>query len=626
MIAQVVNEAMSLEELTQQLEDDLIANIARRIRVDDEGAVSGIDNWYMEKLHQLGALHRENVEIIARSSPAQEEALIQAIQDAGYGAVAEADRIFRQAYRLGRLVAIPVSASQSPQIRRILDAVAANARQELNLTNTTALQSSRRAYLDAVNQAYLSVVTGTRDYGSAIRHAVQQLGERGIKGATYQGIDRNGRPYRRQEQLDVAVRRNVLTSSAQVTNEMQLTRAQQWGSDLVEVSSHVGARPSHAEWQGRIYSISGKSRKYPSFYQVTGYGTAGGLGGVNCGHTFYPYFEGVSERAYRPVPMEENNRVYAEAQRQRQLERDIRSEKRKIVAADAAGDDTGVANSRRRLAAKQAEMREHVRTTGRTRRPDREHVAGVPRSSPSKGPSTHRPPTVPSATSKAPKPPAPPVVRDAKTHSELEQVITQRYSAVYDSGLSRSDFDAVKSVVTGFTDILDEYPDLIPAFTEIAPVDRGVMCMNRMGRLGVNPRYFTSMKNLEATARNCSASRFWPANATPASIGAHEAGHLLESIIINRNATYTSALERSMAWSKCTEAKRITRQAWLNVRGDAVYRGMSKAQITQDISRYATKSASECLAEAVADVYTNGTNAKRYSQAIVDIIRKELAP
>ena len=40
-----------------------------------------------------------------------------------------------------------------------------------------------------------------------------------------------------------------------MTAQVQLTRAKEMGVDLCIVSSHLGARPSHAEWQGKIYSI-----------------------------------------------------------------------------------------------------------------------------------------------------------------------------------------------------------------------------------------------------------------------------------------------------------------------------------------------------------------------------------
>ena len=84
---------------------------------------------------------------------------------------------------------------------------------------------------------------------------------------------------------------------------MQEARADELVCDLVETTAHSGARPSHAEWQGQAFSRSGKSRKYPDFVQVTGYGTGEGLGGWNCSHSFYPFFEGLprtySEQAAR---------------------------------------------------------------------------------------------------------------------------------------------------------------------------------------------------------------------------------------------------------------------------------------------------------------------------------------
>ena len=72
----------------------------------------------------------------------------------------------------------------------------------------------------------------------------------------------------------------------------------------MEVTAHAGARPEHAEWQGKIYSRSGKSKKYPSLVKVTGYGTGPGLGGWNCRHSMFPYFEGMG-RVYTDEELEE---------------------------------------------------------------------------------------------------------------------------------------------------------------------------------------------------------------------------------------------------------------------------------------------------------------------------------
>ena len=97
---------------------------------------------------------------------------------------------------------------------------------------------------------------------------------------------------------------------------------------------------SHALWQGKVYSISGKSKKYPKLSTATGYGTGGGLKGWNCRHDFYPFFEGISERANLPVDVTENNRQYELSQKQRAMERSIRATKRRLAAYDGALAET----------------------------------------------------------------------------------------------------------------------------------------------------------------------------------------------------------------------------------------------------------------------------------------------
>ncbi|MEG2348578.1 MAG: phage minor capsid protein [Clostridia bacterium] len=133
----------------------------------------------------------------------------------------------------------------------------------------------------------------------------------------------------------------------QTTAKMQESRADEMDSDLVETTAHAGARPSHAEWQGKVFSRSGKDKKYPKFVENTGYGTAGGLCGVNCRHSFYPFFEDISERAYTDDEIEKYNeknitydgKQYSEyevTQIQRSLERNIRADKRQIIAKQGA--------------------------------------------------------------------------------------------------------------------------------------------------------------------------------------------------------------------------------------------------------------------------------------------------
>lgn len=151
----------------------------------------------------------------------------------------------------------------------------------------------------------------------------------------------------------------------------------QQGVDLVEVTSHPGARPSHAEWQGRCYSRSGQKTidgtVYPDFRSSTGYGTGPGLCGWNCRHSFGPYRHG-APHAYDPDPKSEtglpNDEVYALTQRQRAKERQIRSAKRELRGAqqvygsDKSTESLAAVNAAKaKLRKRQSEMRDLVDTS-----------------------------------------------------------------------------------------------------------------------------------------------------------------------------------------------------------------------------------------------------------------------
>jgi hypothetical protein len=185
------------------------------------------------------------------------------------------------------------------------------------------------------------------------------------------------------DRLDVAMRRAVLTGVSQTSGELQVARATEMGVDLVQTSAHIGARPTHQVWQGRIFSRSGTSSKYPDFVQSTGYGTGEGLCGWNCRHSFYPFFPGISQNAYHAATLHsmENQRVtykgtsltaYEASQIQRALERRIREWKRQRDALEAAGLDNAAEATK--VKAWQVRMRDLIEQTGLDRQGVRELV------------------------------------------------------------------------------------------------------------------------------------------------------------------------------------------------------------------------------------------------------------
>ena len=220
-----------------------------------------------------------------------------------------------------------------------------------NITKTTGFKglhgytSIENAYVNAMDKAIIKMTSGAFSFDRAAEDAVRELAHSGLRMIDYA----SGRSY----QLDTVARMCIRTSSAQLSAKISMHNCDVTGTDLVEVDSHWGARPEHAAWQGKIYSRSGLNKKYPDF-KVCRYGEVDGLCGVNCRHSFYPFFEGISEPNKwqpEPEPKDYNGKsydYYQATQKQRQMERDIRATKREIEAAKTLGSDASVLEAKKR--------------------------------------------------------------------------------------------------------------------------------------------------------------------------------------------------------------------------------------------------------------------------------------
>lgn len=198
-----------------------------------------------------------------------------------------------------------------------------------NLTGTEAYATNEQ-YVEAVDAAYIDVTENDVPRDEAVDEAVEELEEQGI---TY--VEN-----KRREHLDVAIQRNLRTAVARAAGDATLKRALENGYTLVLVSAHLGARPTHEVWQGKVYSIVGATEKYKDFFKETEYGEMLGLCGINCRHTFYPWKEGMTN-PYEDIDPEESRKRYELEQKQREMERRIRALKRKVKALQAKYDATG---------------------------------------------------------------------------------------------------------------------------------------------------------------------------------------------------------------------------------------------------------------------------------------------
>mgnify|MGYP001385165646 CR=1 FL=1 len=359
-------------ELYERYQQTVINDIARRLA--RLGKVTAASAWQMQRVTESGAIYDDILAKLASLSGQSEAALRAAFEKAGVQALRFDDAI----YKAAGLDPIPLNLS--PAMVRVLR-VALERTQGLfqNLTRTTAV-SGQQAFERAADLIFIQVTSGGFDYQSALRSGIKQVASEGLTVIQFAG---------RRDQLDVALRRTVLTGIGQATGELQWARADEMGVDLVQTTAHAGARnkgtgpANHESWQGKVFSRSGTSADYPDFVSVTGYGTGEGLGGWNCRHSFYPFFPGISENAYSQAVRDDladrtvtyrgrQMDMYAATQQQRHIERQIRRYKRQAAALEAAGLDS--APEMAKVRAWQAEMRAFVRQTGLPRQSFREQV------------------------------------------------------------------------------------------------------------------------------------------------------------------------------------------------------------------------------------------------------------
>ena len=226
---------------------------------------------------------------------------------------------------------------------------------------------NKQQHLDTLNKAAGKVIMGAESRQTAVRQCIKEMSEKGIPAF----VDAAGRQWSPEAYVNMDVR----TTCSNAAHEAQFSRMNDYDIDLLEVDSHAGARPKCALDQGRIFSKSGKNRKYPA-WKTSSYGEPDGILGINCGHHVYPYIEGVSTQTYFPYDKEENDKLYKQKQEQRRLERDVRSAKREVSMLNSAGDKEGAKAAKDRVKRRTAAYNEYCEKTGLPRKADRLTVQG----------------------------------------------------------------------------------------------------------------------------------------------------------------------------------------------------------------------------------------------------------
>ena len=386
--------SQGIADLIVGLETDLIANIAAYLaagKIEEDTA-----KWKMKKLAELGKLTKQNAKTIAEYAGKTPELLELTLQRAANSAIQELAPGLKRMVQEG-LIDRRATPSMSGNMLNSLKMLQKQAKKDLNLTNTTmkykaknaAMQvinrtaelANKQEYIDSLNKATGKVVTGIEARQSAMRECIGEMTQKGIPAF----VDKNGRNWSPEAYTNMCIRSTV----GSVAKETQFSLMDEYGLDLVEVSSHSGARPLCAKDQGKIFNRNGGGGyttdldgKRIRFYawRSSSYGKPAGLLGINCGHQIYPFLPGISVQTYFPYDEKENAEQYEKICNQRALERKVRASKRECTSLDTLCDKEGFDKAAYKLKQQEQQLKSYCEKNGLTYKPDRTATPGYGRS------------------------------------------------------------------------------------------------------------------------------------------------------------------------------------------------------------------------------------------------------
>jgi len=403
-------------KLYADLEDAIKTDMCRRLA--SLGRISTSTDWQAKILREAGSLGGD----IGKYLTSYDKKTQRTVKE-----------LFKQ------LTARATSGEIAPNQQQMIAATQGYTGLITDLHNLTRTSAATTEFVIAANNLYIQVASGAFSYTEALKSTVDALAAKGLYTLSY-----GDRSYN----IESMARTCVQTALGQTAGRQSMAEAEATGTDLVMVSAHEGARhtdkpanpwSNHDEWQGKVYCTAGE-REYrdeagnvhlaPDFYAATGYGEIDGLCGINCRHTFYPYYEGEAERYdreeledYRKADLTLDGKKvtrYEAEQELRSTERMIRGWKRKAQCQQEAGlDDTA---ARIRLGAWQERRASICKQTGL--RPDwtREYI-GTPDGKQPRGLQPPRAAAAPIPAPAAPAAAAPTTTGAIKTAAQAQKVL-----------------------------------------------------------------------------------------------------------------------------------------------------------------------------------------------------------
>ncbi len=320
--------------VTDPINRFLIEDIARRIA--GAGQLTSTAAYQVYRAQQMGLSRKEIERKLGKmmgKSKAEIRKLLTQSAEVGYD------------FDLGNLPTAAIPFEQNASIQQMVAAAVTLAQDDFtNLTQTLGMvdpfgnvQPLRETYRKSMDYAFEQVFTGATDYNTAIRKASKNIAAHGVRVIDYEsGVHTS---------LEAAVRRNIMGGLGLLQEQISDYNHDCLGANGWEISAHANSAPDHEPIQGKQYTDAQYRALNESLHRR--------IGTLNCGHAAFPIVIGVSEPQYSEKDLRqfrENNASgitfegraytgYEATQKQRQIERAIRTQERRIVVEEATVDD-----------------------------------------------------------------------------------------------------------------------------------------------------------------------------------------------------------------------------------------------------------------------------------------------
>lgn len=324
---------LKISRIFSDLEIRIMTDIVRRIK--ENGFSTASSDWQITRLQQLGESDQNIQKMIRQALGDIDVSLDKIFSDTVY----EEYYGHARSYKLFGREQIPFE--QNTQLQELIGGIRQQTGDTFrNMTNSMGFAIKdpfsgkitysplMKFYQDTLDAAMWDLLSGGFDFNTILNRTVSRMTTSGIRWIDYDSGNRN--------RVDVAARRAILTGFGQIQGKINEQVAQELETDRYEVSAHVGARPEHQKWQGRVWTMEQLQR-------VCGLGTVTGLKGANCYHDYEAFPPG-SIRNYTDEQLEQMMRedntpksygekkytTYEALQKQRYMERCMRKTRQEI--------------------------------------------------------------------------------------------------------------------------------------------------------------------------------------------------------------------------------------------------------------------------------------------------------